>query len=199
MDKFIVGITGGIASGKTAVSDTIERLGGFVIDADVVSRTITAVGGEAYDEIAKAFPFVVKDGLIDRVALRNTVFSDSSELKRLNAITHPIIERVISRSVSEYNGSVVFLVVPLLFEAGYDKICNYIVSVISDETVRIERLKKRNNTVTDETARGIITAQMDDEQRKMRSNEIIVNDGSLSELEAKVTEFYHRITKRSAK
>jgi dephospho-CoA kinase len=133
------------------------------------------------------------------VVVGNAVFSDEAKLKRLNEITHPIIEKVIFDKIREYNGSIVFLVVPLLFEAGYDKYCDYIVSVISSESERIERLKKRNNTVTDEAARGIINAQTDDEQTKARSNEVIVNDGSLSDLEAKVTEFYHKIIKMSAK
>ena len=199
MDKYIVGITGGIASGKTAVSDTITRLGGFVVDADEVSRAITATGGEAIEELKTAFPFVFDGDVLDRVKLREQVFKSEESLKKLNAITHPAIERVIKRQIEEYNGKVVFLVVPLLFETGYDKMCNYIVSVIADEKTRIERLKKRNNTVTDETARGIIASQTDDAQRIARSNEVIVNDGTKSDLEAKVTEFYHAVTTRSGR
>ncbi len=199
MKKYTVGITGGIASGKTAASEIIERLGGYIVDADVVSREITATGGAAEKELQAAFPSVYKNGLLDRILLRNLVFADAAKRKKLNSITHPIIEKEIKRRITEYNGSVVFLVVPLLFETGYEKMCDYVVSVIANEEKRIERLKKRNNTITDEVARGIIGSQSSDTQKAALSDEVILNDGDLSDLEAKVTEFYYRITTRSGK
>ena len=86
-----------------------------------------------------------------------------------------------------------FLVVPLMFETGCDSLCDYIVNVVSDEETRINRLKTRNNTITEELAREIMRSQLSENERVTRADEVIVNNDSLEKLEAKVNEFYSKI------
>ena len=195
MNKFIVGLTGGIASGKTAVSDMLKEKGLPVIDADIISREITADGGKAEDKLKNAFPFAYVNGKLDRKILREEVFANPDQLERLNAITHPLIRAEINQKIAQTPEKVVILVVPLLFETGYDRDCDYIVTVVADEKTRINRIKNRNNSITDKVARSMIESQLTDEIKIKGANEVIYNDGDLNELKIKVDELFARIEK----
>lgn len=190
MKKFVVGITGGIASGKTVMTDILASLGEYIIDADVVSRKTQEF---VKPQLMSAFPDCFDGGELNRVALRNRVFSNKEELEKLNAITHPAIEGEMSRLIGESERSLVFVVAPILFETGWSKLCDYVVCVTAGGENRIERLKKRNNTITDEVARAIVAAQMSDEERERRSDEVVFNDGTIEQFNAKVLDFYRRI------
>ncbi len=190
---FVVGLTGGIAGGKTAVSNILEEMGACVIDADVISREVIAPDTEGERQLKSRFPHAFKDGTLDRATLRETVFADKAELNALNAITHPLIMGETVRRIDACERDVVFLVVPLMFEAGFDKLCDYIVTVSANEKVRISRLMMRNNNITEQLAREMIAAQTDDEQRARLSDEVISNDGSYEELAARARELYRKI------
>ncbi len=190
MKKFIVGITGGIASGKTVMTDILASKGAYIIDADVVSRKTQEF---VKPQLMSAFPDCFEGGELNRVALRNRAFSSSKELEKLNAITHPAIESEMKRLANEAEDSLVFIVAPILFETGWSRLCDYVACVSAGGENRIERLKKRNNTITDEVARAIVAAQMSDEERERRSDEVIRNDGTLEQFNAKVIDFYRRI------
>lgn len=195
MAKFVVGITGGIASGKTVISDEIKRLGGYTVDADIVAREVVAPGTQGEELLRAAFPSAFTDGGLDRARLRSEVLSDKERLQVLNGITHPLIEKEVERRIAAHDG-VVYLIVPLLFETGYDGKCDYILTVTAPEETRIERIKSRNTTVTDEQARAFISAQASDEERISRSDEVIVNDGSVQKAEMCAREFFERMEKR---
>lgn len=190
---YVIGITGGIASGKSAVTGILEKLGAYIIDADVVSRAVTAEGSSGETLLKEAFPTAFEDGKLDRARLREIVFKDEAELKRLNGITHPLIKSELSRLIEASGRDRVFLTVPLMFETGCEKLCDYVVTVSADENVRIKRLMLRNTNITEEIARGILRAQADESERIARSDEVIFNDGSLGELEGKVVEFYNKV------
>lgn len=190
MKKFVVGITGGIASGKTVMTDILASLGEYIIDADVVSRKTQEF---VKPQLMSAFPDCFDGGELNRVALRNRAFSNKEELEKLNAITHPAIEDEMSRLIGESERSLVFVVAPILFKTGWSKLCDYVVCVTAGGENRIERLKKRNNTITDEVARAIVAAQMSDEERERRSDEVIFNDGTIEQFNAKVLDFYRKI------
>ena len=193
MSKFIVGITGGIASGKTAVSDMLKSRGFAVVDADEISREITSSGGIALPEIKKAFPNAFMGENLNREVLREEVFNNKEKLNKLNAIMHPLIHRLVFEKIEELNDEIIILVVPLLFETGYDKDCDYIVTVVSDEKTRINRIKDRNNSITDGVAKSMIKSQYSDGIKVAKSNTVINNDGDLIQLRQKVDELEGKI------
>lgn len=193
MDKFIVGLTGGIASGKTVVSDHLKSRGLTIIDADEVSREITADGGLAEELLKKEFPQAYASGTLNRAILRSEVFASDEKLAKLNAITHPIIHDEIVKRIALAPTQPVVLVVPLLFETGYDKECDYIVTVTANENTRIKRIVNRNNSITDGVAKSMINAQTSDSERVAKSHEVIVNDGELADLIKKADALYNKI------
>ena len=190
---YVVGITGGIASGKSAVSGILEKKGAYIIDADVVAREVAEPGGKCAAMLAEAFPEAFPEGVLDRRKLREEAFSDKQKLQKLNSITHPMIKAELARRIDGCAESVAFLVVPLMFETGCNSLCDYIVNVVSDEETRINRLKTRNNNITEELAREIMRSQLSENERVTRADEVIVNNDSLEKLEAKVNEFYSKI------
>ena len=193
MDKFIVGLTGGIASGKTVISDRLKSRGLTVIDADEISREVTANGGLAEKALKKEFPQAYEGGTLDRTLLRSEVFASEEKLAKLNAITHPLIRKQIFEEIAKSPEKTVVLVVPLLFETGYDAHCDYIVTVVASERTRIKRIINRNNSITDGVAKSMINAQISDSERMAKSHEIIVNDGSLDDLIEKADALYDKI------
>ena len=192
MAKFIIGITGGIASGKTVVSDTIKALGGCVVDTDLIAREVVEPGTKGARLLKNAFPSAFDGEVLDRAKLRSEALSDPQRLKTLNAITHPLIEKEVEKRIKAAEGNV-YLVVPLMFETGYDKKCDYILTVVAPESERIKRLKMRNNTVTDEQAKAFLDAQTSDGERIRRSDEVLNNDGDVRKAEACAREFYYRM------
>ena len=145
----IVAITGGIGSGKTTVAKLYRSLGVKTVDADAISRELTAPGGDALPPLRRAFGDGVfaEDGTLDRAALGRLAFADPSALERLNAIMHPMItERVQARLAAyrEAGESAVLLDVPLLFETGMDRLADAVICVTAPEEVRIRRVCDRD-------------------------------------------------------
>lgn len=196
MKPYVVGITGGIAGGKTAVTDELTALGASVIDTDVLSREVTAAGSKGEKKLARAFPSAFVNGKPDRRALRSIVFSDDKMLKRLNKITHPLIKKKAKRLIRQERG-VVFFAVPLLFETDFYKLCDYTVTVYADESIRIKRLLKRNTELTEADAEAMLAAQTSDAERIRRADEVLVNNGTTEELKRLTRELYTRITERA--
>ena len=194
---YVIGITGGIAGGKTTVSDLIAKKGECVIDADVISREVVAPGTKGEKLLAEAFPEAFDDGVLDRGKLRETAFSAPEKLEKLDAITHPLIREEIEKRIENSDREQVYLVVPLMFESGFDELCDYVVTVVSDEDKRIKRLKARNNSITDELAEKIVHSQLTECERVTRADEVIVNNDSKERLEERVNEFYEEMKKRS--
>lgn len=181
---FVVGLTGGIGSGKTAVSDILEKNGISIIDADVVSRNVTSDGTECAKKMALAFPSCVVDGKINRRLLRAQVFSNPETVNQLNAITHPYITNEIKQMIKNSEGLVV-LVAPLLFEVGLEKECDYLVCVTCNMQDRIKRIQNRDN-IERTLAELIIANQTDDDEKTSKCDYVLKNDGTYEELLVKV-------------
>jgi len=193
---YVIGITGGIAGGKTAVSDMLAKKGEQIIDADVISREVIEPGTKGERLLKEAFPEAFEGGSLDRGRLREIVFADEKKLQKLDEITHPLIREEIEKRIAETDCEQVYLVVPLMFESGFDALCDYIVTVVSDEDKRIKRLKARNNSITDELAERIVHSQVSECERVTRADGVIVNNDSRERLEERVNEFYEEIKNR---
>lgn len=193
----IIGITGGIASGKTAVSDYVKELGYPVVDADELSREIMAPNSPVLDDIRQAFGDGVfhSDGSLDRQALGRWIFRDSKARKQLDAITHPAIARKAEERFASCAGQeFVFFVVPLLYESGMDAYCDVVWLVHVDDALRQKRLMARDGIDAD-YAKQKMTAQMSEEERLAHAPEVIWNDGDLPHLHLQVQALMKKLKK----
>jgi len=191
--KFVVGLTGGIGSGKSSAAACFEKLGAMVIDADAISHALTAPHGPAINEINAAFPGVVNDGVLDRVRLRERVFAAPAERERLEAIVHPMVrERTTELLSSAEANSATYVIhmVPLLFESkDYAQRIDCAVVVDVDEATQIERVS-RSRSVPASTVQKIITAQMSREVRLQHTQFVIDNRGDQAALERQVVQLH---------
>ena len=175
----IIGLTGGIASGKTMVSRYLEDKGYTVIDADLLSRQAAAAGSPAMHEVTRVFgpDYLNADGSLDRRRMADRVFTDPDARDRLNAIMHPAIYDLAAQRIGQIGpDQIAFLVVPLLYEAGFDRLCDRVWTVICDPQVRLARLMDRDGLTLDQ-ARARLASQMSDADRLRRYPTVIRNDG----------------------
>lgn len=191
---YIVGLTGGIGSGKSAAADHFACLGATIVDTDVIAHACTAPGGCAIAQIREHFGAQVirHDGALDRDAMRRLAFSDPNARRALESILHPLIaiesDRQCRASVSPY----VILAVPLLTESGsYRERCNRICVVDCSEETQIRRVQARNGL--DETqVRAILAAQASRGERLAIADDVIDNEGDLASLATQVERLHHR-------
>jgi dephospho-CoA kinase len=187
---WIVGLTGGIGSGKSTVAAAFVALGAYVVDADAVSHELTAPNGAALGAISAAFDGVVTDGSLNRAALRERVFADADARKTLEAILHPMIRVATEAALASDTALAapyVILMVPLLFESGtYKKRINCAVVVDVDEETQIERVA-RTRGLSPEEIRRIITTQMPRRERLAHAQFVIDNRGNAEALKAQIT------------
>ena len=191
---FTIALTGGIACGKSTVSGMLAQLGAAVIDADAISRSLTADGGAALPAVRSAFGDGVfhADGSLDRAALSAVVFADKQALAALNGIIHPMVIRQMEDHLDECRktgAGVVVLDVPLLFEAGMQDMGDIVVCVTAPEEVQIARLHSRNG-YTREEALSRIRNQMPVEEKAHLSDVVIDTNCTLAELAQKVETLY---------
>lgn len=182
--SYLVGLTGGIGSGKSAAGNLFAAHGIAVIDTDAVAHELTAPGGAAMPAIRAAFGDAVvnADGALDRAAMRAIVFADPSARKRLEAILHPAIRVESERRVAGADSPYAILMVPLLVESGsYRERVNRVAVVDCREETQIARVMQRNGLARDEVER-IIAAQATREQRLAAADDVIDNDGELAAL-----------------
>ena len=178
-----VGITGGIGSGKTALTDWLAKKGIVVVDADLASRVIVAPGQPALAEIAETFgsEFIQADGELDRAALRALVFTDDSKRQQLEAITHPRIREELARQMNAADSAYVVLSSPLLLESGQSSMVDLSVVVDVPEDTQIERTMARDDN-SQALVEGIMAAQLDRDTRIARADIVIDNSGTLDAL-----------------
>jgi dephospho-CoA kinase len=184
----MIGLTGGIGSGKTAVARRLGELGAIVIDSDVLAREVVAAGTAGRDEVVAEFGDAVlgPDGELDRAALGRIVFADESARRRLEAIVHPRVRaRAAEIAAAAPPDGVVVNDVPLLVEANLAGLYDMVIVVLADEETRVRRLA-RDRGLSEADARSRIAAQATDEQRRAVADVVIVNDGTLDDLRAKV-------------
>ncbi|MEB3330274.1 MAG: dephospho-CoA kinase [Candidatus Sericytochromatia bacterium] len=188
----IIGLTGGIACGKSAATEMLAELGAAIIDTDVLAREVVAPGSEGLAAVVAAFgPSVLQaDGALDRVRLGAQVFSDAEAREVLNGITHPRIRALIAAKLGALRASqpppaAVVLVVPLLFERGLDRLVEEAWVVDVPEAIQRERLARRSGLgPADVEAR--IASQLPREARLARATRVLDNSGSLAQLRAEV-------------
>lgn len=184
-----IGLTGSIACGKSTVSDYLRSLGCPVVDADAISRALTAPGGPALPSIREAFGNVVfhRDGTLDRRALGSIVFSSSKQRARLNSILHPMIldAMLVRLHAHEAAGHPVFADVPLLYECGLEKLFDRIWVVSASRETQIARLFERDG-LTREEAEQRIDAQIPLSEKESRADAVIHTEGTVQETQAQV-------------
>jgi len=193
-----VGLTGGIGSGKTAVSDQLAQLGAGVIDTDLIAHQITACNGTAIPFIEKEFgaEFIESTGALDRPRMRKLVFGDPAARKALEEITHPIIRQETiqqAKQLMEQRVSYLVFVVPLLIESGnWLALLDYLVVVDCPEEVQIERVMHRSKLPRSEVEK-ILKAQASRQERINHADVVIENQGSLNSLQAEVLKLHQKI------
>ncbi|MDO8426801.1 MAG: dephospho-CoA kinase [Deltaproteobacteria bacterium] len=194
----IAGLTGGIATGKSLVSNELKRLGARIIDADIIAREIVEPGKPAYNEIVEEFGkgILNEDGTLNRRELGRIVFSDKEKLKRINGITHPgIIKRIeeeISKISSGKDDSIIVVDAAVLIEAGAHKDMDKVIVVYADEDKQIERIKRRDN-LTESEARCRIGSQIPLKEKVKYADYVIDNNGRMEETLKEARELYLKL------
>ncbi|MEZ5555873.1 dephospho-CoA kinase [Haliea sp.] len=197
--SLIIGITGGIGSGKTAVTDRFVRHGITVVDADLAARIVVEPGTPALAAIARRFgPEVLQgDGSLDRAALRRIVFADPAQRKWLEQLTHPLIGEEIQRQLAASRSPYTLLSSPLLLESATQRELAALVVVVDvPEEMQLARTVQRDNNDEDQVKR-IMAAQLPRQQRLARADIVIDNSGSLKALDAVVAELHKEFLQRA--
>ena len=196
---FVVGITGGIGSGKSAVTDHLETLDITVVDADKVARVVVEPGTSGLAAIVEHFgeDILLADGGLDRAALRKIVFDNPDERKVLEGITHPRIRDEIARQLSQASSPYVVLSSPLLLESGQNTFTDYVVVVDVPEEVQLRRTMARDDN-SEALVKQIMAAQLDRQTRLARADTSITNDASLEELCERVEAMHEDLRVRAA-
>lgn len=185
---FVVGLTGGIGSGKSAAADRFAALGADVVDTDVIAHQLTAPRGEAIEAIRAEFGdgVINAEGALDRKAMRDLAFSDPDARHRLEAILHPAIRNECERRIGASAAPYIVLGVPLLVESQtYRERCDRVCVVDCPERVQIERVMLRNG-LEEAQVRAIMGAQASREQRLSVADDVLDNSTSLATLHAQV-------------
>ena len=193
-----IGLTGGIASGKSTVASLFRAWGAFVADADEISRHALDPDTDCYEKTVAAFGrgILHGDGTVDRRKVASIVFSDKKALNLLNGIIHPYVRRIIradsQTAYAESPNRMIVWDVPLLFETGYDEEVAKTVVVTARQSLRIERIVARDGP-TRAAALRRIRAQMPDREKVQRADLVIRNNGSLEELEKRTREVFDEL------
>ena len=191
----VLGITGGIATGKTAVSNILQEMGFDIIDMDIISREVIKLP-EIIEMLTKEFGTdILTNGGIDRKKLRNAVFDSREKVDKLDSIMHPAIIKISKEKIKELKDmkkKLIIVVIPLLFEVNLEYLADKILLVAASSENQTERIIKRDNTnITD--AENIINSQMSLDEKRRKSDYIIENNGDLLELRRKVLEFLNNL------
>jgi len=191
---FAVGLTGGIGSGKSTISDLFAELGVPVIDTDAIAHQLTAPGGAALEAIQALFGEAVMqaDGTLDRAALRRRIFADPSARRQLEAILHPHIRQAVEELLATLAAPYVLIVIPLLVETGgYREVLSRVLVVDCPEDVQIARVMARSGLAHDEVT-AILAAQAGRAKRLAAADDVIVNTASPEALRSQVAILHRR-------
>lgn len=189
---YIVGITGGIGSGKTTVSDLFSELGVKIIDADVSARAVVEPGQAGLADIVEEFGqgILHDNGTLNRPALRDIVFANPDKRLALEAITHPAIRRHMLAQLNDCNDPYAILVLPLLVDTGqWEMMIDRVLVVDIDEQTQLERVMERDN-LSEEQVNQIFDAQISREERLAAADDIIINNHGLDHLRREVAHYH---------
>jgi dephospho-CoA kinase len=188
-----IGLTGGIASGKSTVTERFTELGVPVIDADVASRRVVEPGTPGLAQVVERFGArVLTDGQLDRRALRDLIFKDSALRQALDAILHPLIRAEMEREAARAQGPYVIMAIPLLVEGGRSaKRVDRVLVVDADETLQMQRLQARDGS-SEQQARDILAAQASRTARLEQADDVLLNAGTVAELRQAVDRLHEQ-------
>lgn len=189
----VLGLTGGIATGKTTVSHYFKQLGIPIVDSDIIAREVVEPGTTGLQKIRKSFgdEILAEDGSLNRKKLGNLVFGDENLRRQLNQVLHDELDVAISSQISEWVARAVPLVVvdvPLMYEAHYDEKVDQVMVVYVPEAIQLARLMLRDN-LTESAARQRMESQMPIEEKRLRGDIVIDNAGSREETEAQLAKW----------
>ncbi|MEE8058629.1 MAG: dephospho-CoA kinase [Pseudomonadales bacterium] len=190
---FVVGLTGGIGSGKTAVSDRFKALGVDIVDADIAARVIVEPGTAALKKIAEHFgnAILLADDSLDRATLRKKIFNDADEKQWLESLLHPLIAKEILRRLNVAQSAYAIVVSPLLIESQQDVICDRVLVIDVPEHVQVERTIKRDSNDEAQVKR-IMASQASQQQRLDKADDVIDNTQGLQELVHRVDRLHEK-------
>ena len=190
----IIGLTGGIGSGKTAVSETFEKLGITVVDADLASRVVVEKGKPCLEEIVKHFgdDILNENDELNRAKLREIIFNSDSEKSWLESLLHPAIAEQIKDELNASESPYTILVSPLLLETNQRDFCDKVLVVDVPIEIQMERTTKRDG-VSEDQVKSIIKSQINRDERLQLADEIILNEGSIEDLEMIVRELHEKL------
>jgi dephospho-CoA kinase len=192
--SFVVGLTGGIGSGKSAAAAEFERLGATVVDTDAIAHELTRAGGAAIAELQKLFgkDAIEENGAMDRKKMRDRVFADPAAKKALEALLHPLIREESRRRISAAHGPYVVHVVPLLIESpDYRSRVDRVLVIDAPVELQLERVRLRSG-LSEAEVRAIVAAQTTREQRLAAADDVIENRGTIDALRKQVAAFHRR-------
>jgi dephospho-CoA kinase len=193
----VIGLTGGIASGKSTVSNMIRKQGIRVIDADKIAREVVEIGKPAYEQIVKTFgqDILHEDKTINREKLGALIFSEEKKRQELNQIVHPAVREEMLKQIEEekaHQAKIVVLDIPLLFESKLTYLVDKTIVVYVDKETQLKRLMKRNS-YSEEEAKMRIDSQLPLMEKVKLADEIIHNQGSIEETRAQVHELINKV------
>lgn len=197
---FTIGLTGGIGSGKTTVANMFAELGAYLVDTDLVAHALTTENGAAISAIENAFGsgFILPSGAMNREKMRQHVFSQPDEKKRLEAILHPLIREKTEAAAKESTGIYTIFVVPLLIESGsWKQRVSRVLVIDCSEQTQLQRVMSRNG-MTQEQVLSIMRTQASRDQRLNAADDVIVNEGSLDQIQLEVRRLHDKYVKYSA-
>jgi dephospho-CoA kinase len=190
---FIVGLTGGIGSGKSTVADLFRQQGVPIIDADAIGHQLVSPGQPCLDAIVTAFGDTVlnSDGTLDRDQLRQQVFNSPEKRRELENIMHPAIRDAMRQQAQQFAAPYAIFVIPLLLEAGQQQMVDRILVVDCSEEQQIQRVRQRDHLDTAQI-RAIMAAQVDRETRLAAADDVVINSGSREALAQAVLQLHQR-------
>lgn len=193
---YVVGLTGGIGSGKSAASGRFEELGITAVDADLIAREVVLPGTPALAAIRKRFgdDVILANGELDRAALRKIIFASPEDKTWLEGLLHPLIGELTLRHLESAPGPYVLFVSPLLVESGQKVLCQRLLVIDVPTELQVERTMARDNNDRAQIER-IIASQADRQQRLAEADDIIVNDGSVEQLRREVDRLHESYLK----
>jgi dephospho-CoA kinase len=202
--SFILGVTGGIGSGKSAATDYFSALGIHIVDADVIAHQVVLKGSPLLLELQKHFGADIllntgdlKNGELNRAKLREIVFNSSQEKKWLENLLHPVIRKKIRTELAAVNSPYAILSAPLLFENNLQLEVDRVLAIDCDETLQLERASFRDGS-DKELIEKIMRQQLDRNTRLARADDVIENNGSLADLKQSVEHYHQQLTNHLA-
>jgi dephospho-CoA kinase len=192
--RLVVGLTGGIGSGKSAAAEEFARLGATVIDTDAIAHELTGPGGPAIADIKRVFgsEFISESNALNRKRMRELVFADPAQRKRLEALLHPLIRAETERRTAAAAGPYVVQVVPLLLESpDYRRRVGRVLVIDCPEPLQVSRVRQRS-AMSEEEVRRIIASQIERQTRLAAADDVIDNSGTIAALQQRVREMHER-------